>query len=67
MSVFWVITPCGLDPEDEDSMFLRNIGVYLQIHKAFLPRHLHRENLKSHSIERLEIALSDARNLCLKI
>jgi hypothetical protein len=50
MLVFCVLTPCGLvgryehfgesnfSPEDGDSMFLRNVGVYLQIHMALLPR-----------------------------
>jgi hypothetical protein len=38
MLAFRVVTPCGLvdrfSPEDGDSMFLRNVGVYLQVHTA---------------------------------
>jgi hypothetical protein len=37
MLVFWVVTPCGLlggYPEDGGSMFLRNVGIYLQVHTA---------------------------------
>jgi hypothetical protein len=29
MLVFWLVTPCGL--VDGGSMFLRNIGVYVQV------------------------------------
>jgi hypothetical protein len=52
--VFWVITTCGLvgnhrcfgethylqhfNSEDEDSMFLQNVGVYIQDHTALQPR-----------------------------
>jgi hypothetical protein len=37
--VFWVVTPCGhFSPEDGYSMFLRNVGIYLQVHRALLPR-----------------------------
>jgi hypothetical protein len=35
--------------QNGESMFLRNVGIYLQVHTALQPRrHLHRrENLKS--------------------
>jgi hypothetical protein len=40
-------------PEDEESMFLQNVSIYLQIHKTSQPRRItlsyhHPENLKSH-------------------
>jgi hypothetical protein len=50
--VFWVVTPCRLvgryqnfggtyclhlSPEDEGSMFFRNVGIYLQVHTALQP------------------------------
>jgi hypothetical protein len=49
--VFWVVKPCGLvgryqrfegtfSPEDGDSIFLRNVGIYLQVHTALQPRRL---------------------------
>jgi hypothetical protein len=50
MFFFRVVTPCELvsrhqrfggtyfSPEDGGSMFLRNIGVYLQVHTALQPR-----------------------------
>jgi hypothetical protein len=46
MSMLWVVASCRLvsryqrfeenifSPEDEDSMFLRNVGIYLQIYKV---------------------------------
>jgi hypothetical protein len=55
----WVAMSCGLififNPEDGDSMFHRNIGIYLQIHTTSQSRkkqyrHVHsREDLKSHT------------------
>jgi hypothetical protein len=38
MLVFWVVTPCVFSPEDEGSFFLENVGIYLQVHMALLPR-----------------------------
>jgi hypothetical protein len=36
--VFWDVTPCGLidrlSPENEGSMFLPNVGIYLQAYTA---------------------------------
>jgi hypothetical protein len=40
--LFWAVTPCRLagryllkfSPEDGDSMFLRNVGIYLQVYTA---------------------------------
>jgi hypothetical protein len=37
MLVFWVVTPCGL-LEDGDSIFLKNSGIYLQVHMVLLHR-----------------------------
>jgi hypothetical protein len=51
MLVFWVVTPFGLvgryqsfgentasfSPEDRGSMFLRNVGICLQVHMASQP------------------------------
>jgi hypothetical protein len=37
MLVFYVVTPCGYFPEDGDSMFYRNVGIYLQVHTASQP------------------------------
>jgi hypothetical protein len=44
----WVVTPWGdsyvhtdvsiFSPEDGDSMFFRNVGIYLRVHKASQPR-----------------------------
>jgi hypothetical protein len=36
MSFFYVVTPCG--PEDRDRMFLRKVGIHLQVHTASQPR-----------------------------
>jgi hypothetical protein len=41
--VLWVVMLCGLvgrylSPEDGGSMFLRNVGIYLQVHTALQPR-----------------------------
>jgi hypothetical protein len=52
--LFWVVMPCGLIggyqcfaetyclhnfiPEDADSIFLENVGIYLQVHMASQPR-----------------------------
>jgi hypothetical protein len=36
--VFWVVTPWGLVGEDGGSMFLQNIGIYLQGHMVLLHR-----------------------------
>jgi hypothetical protein len=46
MLVFLVVIPCKLagrcerffSPEDGGSVFLRNVGIYLQIHSAWQPR-----------------------------
>jgi hypothetical protein len=40
------------DNSDGGSMFLRNVGIHLQVHGALKPlRHFHRrENLKSHTV-----------------
>jgi hypothetical protein len=38
MMLFWVVTPCRLRAEDGDSMFLRNDGIYLQVHTVSQPR-----------------------------
>jgi hypothetical protein len=40
MLFFWVVTPCALvgSPEDWDSMFLRNIGIYVRVHTASQPK-----------------------------
>jgi hypothetical protein len=39
MLVFQIVIPCGLagSPEDGGSMFLQNVGVYLQVHIAYNP------------------------------
>jgi hypothetical protein len=36
---FYVVTPCRSDfiPEDGDTMFLRNVGIYLQVYTASQP------------------------------
>jgi hypothetical protein len=34
MLMFWIVTPCGLSPEDGDSIFLRNGGIYLRVYTA---------------------------------
>jgi hypothetical protein len=48
---FWAVTPCGLadrnfretylsifsSPEDGDSMFIRNVGIHLEVHMALQP------------------------------
>jgi hypothetical protein len=43
--VFWVVTPCGLvgryqrfRKEEWGSMFLRNVGIYVQVHMALLDK-----------------------------
>jgi hypothetical protein len=36
MLFFWVVTPCS--PEDGNSMFLRNVGIYLRVYTASQPR-----------------------------
>jgi hypothetical protein len=38
--VFWVIMPCGSQSryQDESSMFLKNVGIYLQAHTVLQPR-----------------------------
>jgi hypothetical protein len=33
-------------PEDGDSIFLRNVGIYLQVHTALQPRRKHRRALE---------------------
>jgi hypothetical protein len=38
MLFLWVATPCRLNPEDGDSMFLRNVGKYLGVYTASQPR-----------------------------
>jgi hypothetical protein len=49
MVVSWVVTPCGIlgtykrfgetyCPEDGGSIFLRNVGIYIQVHTALQPR-----------------------------
>jgi hypothetical protein len=51
MLLIWAVTPCGLlgryhhfaetvpiRAEDRDSMFLRNVGIYLRAHTASQPR-----------------------------
>jgi hypothetical protein len=39
---FWVVTAfifrVEVSPEDGGSMFVRKVGIYLQVHMAFLPR-----------------------------
>jgi hypothetical protein len=37
---FWVTTPCVtiFIPEDGDSLFLRNVCTYLQVHTALQPK-----------------------------
>jgi hypothetical protein len=34
----WFTTPCGLSPEDGDSMLHRDAGIYLRVHSASQPR-----------------------------
>jgi hypothetical protein len=44
MLVFWVVMPYGLVgrcPEDEDSMFLQNAGIYLQVYMDYNPEDQH--------------------------
>jgi hypothetical protein len=38
MLAFWVVTPCGLGPEDGGNMFLRDVGIYLPVHTALQPK-----------------------------
>jgi hypothetical protein len=40
MLVFWVVTLPGFRPEDAGSMFLQNVGIYLQTYTALLHRGL---------------------------
>jgi hypothetical protein len=51
MVMYWVLMPCKLANhntsmfrvQDEDSMFLRNFGIYLRVYKAQNPKHHHRQ------------------------
>jgi hypothetical protein len=41
--VFWTMTPCGsinFSPEYGGSLFIRNVGIYLQVHTTIKPRRL---------------------------
>jgi hypothetical protein len=42
MLVFWVVMPrVDFRPEDGDSMFLRNVGIYLQVYRGYNPEDQH--------------------------